>query len=194
MQQKTGVSKWTVFFIVGFLSLAADQASKIWARHTLPVVSVTPGLKSEDCMIPYQMAERKCFGKPISVVADFWDWELSMNTGSAFSMFAGKRAVLTAIGLLACVGMFWMLHKARSDRKILHWALGFVAGGAIGNLFDRIYFGSVTDFISWHYKTHHWPVLNVADVVLVVGVGLMLIDAVKQSRVEKQLRRAEPAV
>jgi signal peptidase II len=190
---RRGASKWTIFFIVGFLSLAADQASKIWARHSLPVVSVTPGLKSEDCSIPYSIAERKCFGKPVSVVSDYWDWELSMNLGSAFSMFSGKRAVLTIVGLLACLGMLWMLHKARSDQKILHWALAFVVGGAVGNLFDRIYFGSVTDFVLWRYHTHRWPVFNIADVVLVIGVGLMFIDIIKESRRESRAKKAAAA-
>jgi signal peptidase II len=166
---KSSSSKWMIFFFIGLLSLAADQATKIWARQALPVVSVTPGLKAEDCRIPYDIAERRCFGKPVYVVADYWDWELSMNLGSAFSMFSGRRLVLTIVGLLACLGMIWMLYKSRS-------------------LFDRIYFGSVTDFVLWRYQTHRWPVFNIADVVLVVGVGLMLIDILKESKRERRLR------
>jgi signal peptidase II len=185
---KASSSKWMIFFFIGLLSLAADQATKIWARQALPVVSVTPGLKAEDCRIPYDIAERRCFGKPVSVVADYWDWELSMNLGSAFSMFSGRRVVLTIVGLLACLGMIWMLYKSRSDQKTLHWALAFVVGGAVGNLFDRIYFGSVTDFVLWRYQTHRWPVFNIADVVLVIGVGLMLIDILKESKRERRLK------
>jgi signal peptidase II len=73
----------------------------------------------------------------------------------------------------------------------LHWALALVAGGAVGNLIDRIYFGVVTDFVLWHYQTHEWPVFNVADIVLVVGVGLMFIDIQKEGRREKSLKAAQ---
>jgi signal peptidase II len=114
-----------------------------------------------------------------------------MNSGSAFGLFSsqkGARVGLSIVGIVAVFGMLWMLRKARPDQRILHWALALVAGGAIGNLIDRVYFGVVTDFILWHYKTHEWPVFNVADVVLVVGVGLMFIDIQKEGRREKTLK------
>ncbi|MCA9673791.1 MAG: signal peptidase II, partial [Myxococcales bacterium] len=60
-----------------------------------------------------------------------------------------------------------------------------VAGGAIGNLVDRVYFGVVTDFVLWHYHAKEWPVFNVADVALVVGVGLMFLDIFRESRLER---------
>ena len=67
----------------------------------------------------------------------------------------GRRALgLSIVGIIAVFGMVWMLRKSRSDQRILHWALALVAGGAVGNLVDRIYFGVVTDFVLWQYKTH----------------------------------------
>jgi len=80
------------------------------------------------------------------------------------------------------------VRKARPEQKVLHWALALVAGGAVGNLIDRIYFGVVTDFILWRYEIHEWPVFNVADVVLVVGVGLMFIDIQKEGKREKEAK------
>ena len=54
-------------------------------------------------------------------------------------------------------------------------AYGLIVGGAVGNLFDRVAFGKVTDFVLWHYHEHFWPIFNVADACLVSGVGLMLL-------------------
>ena len=102
------------------------------------------------------------------------------------SLRAGLLAGL--IGIAAVVGMVFMLKKSRADQKVLHWALAFVAGGAVGNLIDRIYYSVVTDFVLWKYKTHQWPVFNIADVVLVVGVGLMFIDIHHENKREKALR------
>src|SRR6185503_4312292 len=194
--------KWLVFLVVAALSLIGDQATKIWARHSLPVVRADRSTLA--CIVPDDMKMTRiegenhdrppqCHGEAVQVLGGFWDWRLSMNPGSAFGLFSsqvGARVGLSIVGVLAVFGMFWMLRKSRSDQRILHWALALVAGGAIGNLIDRIYFGVVTDFILWHYKHHEWPVFNVADVVLVVGVGLMFIDIQKEGRREKA-RKAE---
>jgi len=164
--------RWKIFLLVAFVSIAADQATKIWARSSLPVIG--------NCnSIPDDIVSFQCQGKPVSVIDGIWDWRLSMNPGSAFGLFnsqAGARVLLSVVGILAVGGMIWMLRKAREEQKGLIWALGLVAGGAIGNLIDRIIYGVVTDFVLWHYHGHEWPVFNVADVVLVVGVGLMFLD------------------
>jgi signal peptidase II len=186
--------KWTVFLIVAVLSLIADQVTKIWARGSLPVVPLRVGGAS--CVVPDDIVSRTCVGHPVVVVDGFWEWRLSMNPGSAFGLFSsqtGARILLSVVGIAAVIGMLWMLRKARTDQKILHWALAFVAGGAVGNLIDRIYYGVVTDFILWKYQAHEWPVFNVADVVLVVGVGLMFIDIQKEGRREKALKAAQQA-
>ncbi|HEY0484539.1 MAG TPA: signal peptidase II [Kofleriaceae bacterium] len=186
-----GRKKWLVFLVVAVLSLAADQATKIWARGSLPVVRTHGG--DGACIVPDDIVNRTCMGHPVSVIDGFWEWRLSMNPGSAFGLFSsqgGARVFLSVVGIIAVFGMLWMLRKARTDQTILHWALALVTGGAIGNLIDRIYSGVVTDFILWRYQTHEWPVFNVADIVLVVGVGLMFIDIQKESRRDKA-RKAE---
>jgi lipoprotein signal peptidase len=185
----TDRKKWTVFLIVAALSLIADQVTKIWARSSLPVVPLRAG--GATCIVPDDIVTHTCQGHPVSVITGYWDWRLSMNPGSAFGLFSGQtsaRIFLSIVGIAAVFGMLWMLHKARSDQRILHWALALVAGGAVGNLIDRIYFGVVTDFVLWRYQAHEWPVFNVADIVLVIGVGLMFIDIQKEGRREKALK------
>ena len=174
-------SRWSLFAVVGLLSLIADQATKIWARTSLPV-------HPEGCRIPEDIVARTCGGVAKPVIDGLWEWRLSMNPGSAFGLFSSQnsaRILLSVVGVAAVFGMVYMLRKARPDQRILHWALALVAGGAVGNLVDRIYYGVVTDFVLWKYKTHEWPVFNVADIVLVVGVGLMFIDIQKENKREK---------
>lgn len=186
-------TKWQIFLIVAALSLIADQVTKIWARSALPVARHGG---TAACVVPDDIVNRLCSGRPVPVVDGFWEWRLSMNPGSAFGLFSsqtGARIGLSLVGIIAVFGMLWMLRKARADQKILHWALALVTGGAIGNLVDRIYFGVVTDFILWRYQTHEWPVFNVADVVLVIGVGLMFIDIQKEGRREKALKAGRQA-
>lgn len=190
--------KWIVFIVVALLSLVADQATKVWARHSLPVVG--HGSNNGVCVVPEDIAAvpPRCGGEAVTVIDGFWDWRLSMNHGSAFGLFANSpglaRIFLSLVGIGAVFAMALMMKKARNDQKILHWALALVVGGAIGNLIDRIYFGVVTDFVLWHYHAKEWPVFNVADVVLVVGVGLMFIDIqIENKRTKERSQRRDEA-
>ena len=152
--------RWKLFLISGMLSAVADQATKIYARAKLPTNANGDGL-------------------PVSVIDNFWDWQLQYNTGSAFSMFGevpGARIFLSVIGIIALGAIVWMLRKTKPDQTRLIYALGMVAGGAVGNLIDRIAMGKVTDFVVWRYFEKRWPTFNVADVVLVVGVGILFLD------------------
>jgi lipoprotein signal peptidase len=199
-------AKWIVFWGASIVSLVLDQITKIWARGALPVHGRGSGA-SGSCLVPEDLittisAKYKgaiiCVGDPVTLIDGYWDWRLSMNPGSAFGLFGSlgsnvTRVLLSVIGIVAVVAMVYMLRKSRPDQRILHWALALVAGGAVGNLVDRIYYGMVTDFVLWKYKTHEWPVFNVADVVLVVGVGLMFIDIQKENKREKQSRQDRQA-
>lgn len=193
--------KWKLFWIVSVVSLVADQVTKIWARAELPTYAAS-GAKDYVCKIPEDIKDGICGGELVPVIDSFWHWRLSMNPGSAFGLFSGQgqlgRVLLSLVGILAVGGMIWMLKKSRPDQKILHWALALVAGGAVGNLIDRIYYGVVTDFILWHWGSgmkaphrfeHEWPVFNVADIVLVIGVGLMFIDIQKEGKREKEKKK-----
>ena len=186
--------KWKVFWIISVLSLIADQVTKIWARAVLPTYGRGTG-PGGVCIVPEDIIAHVCGGKAVTFIDGYWEWRLSMNPGSAFGLFGSfgadfTRVFLSIIGVGAVVGMVFMLKKARSDQRVLHWALAFVAGGAVGNLIDRIYYSVVTDMILWKYGKHEWPVFNIADVVLVVGVGLMFIDIHKENKREKVLREA----
>ena len=170
--------RWKLFLLIGLFTLIADQASKVWARHELPV-------HPSPCEIPDDVVARKCVGTAVSVIDGYWDWRLSFNPGSAFGLFHGQdgaRIFLSVVGVLAVGAMIWMVGKAKDHQRALLWALGLVAGGAVGNLIDRIYFGVVTDFVLWRYHASEWPVFNIADVALVAGVILMFFDVGKEAK------------
>lgn len=172
--------RWKIFTIVGLISLIADQVTKYWARNYLPT-RPAPG------------SPQGHYGISEVVIPNFWEWRLSYNPGSAFGLFnetSGARIFLTVIGLFALVFIGWMLHKSRDDQTRLAWALGLVAGGAVGNLIDRIAFGVVTDFVVWKYYDKEWPTFNIADVTLVIGVGLLFLDMLKEGKAEAERQAA----
>ena len=90
---------------------------------------------------------------------------------------AGRAASLAAVVLVAA--MLWSAQ--RLDRYSL-WGFALILGGAAGNVFDRIVWGRVTDFLDFYIGDYHWPTFNVADSAIVIGSGLLLLDLLRPKR------------
>ncbi|MCD6288672.1 MAG: signal peptidase II [Candidatus Hydrogenedentes bacterium] len=108
------------------------------------------------------------------------------NTGVVFGMFPGMPMVfagLTVVAIIALSGLVWSLDQSVSRVQFLSY--GLLIGGAVGNLIDRVRLGSVTDFLDFYIGTHHWPAFNVADSAVCVGVALLLIATLAESRGNK---------
>jgi signal peptidase II len=165
-------SAWVLFVAVFLVTAALDQGSKVWARG-LPT-------QPSDC----GSAALHCHGVPQPVIAGYWDWELAMNPGAAFStMIAGTGAqlLLTVIALCALVALGIAAGRTRAEERGKRIALALIAGGALGNLIDRVRDGAVTDFVRWRFHDHLWPIFNVADAALLVGVVVLLVTSRKTS-------------
>ena len=94
------------------------------------------------------------------------------NTGSAFGMFRDwGNNIFIAISLAAVVIILFMLIKGREEPV----SLSLILGGAAGNLLDRIFRGSVVDFLDFFAGRYHWPAFNVADAALTIGIGMIFI-------------------
>ncbi len=151
----------TLGLLVAGLVLAADQASKQWVLHGLDLpergnVAVVPGL----------------------------DLTMVWNQGVTFGLFrAGTPlgAVLLAAVAVAVVAVLlaWL---RRAENALVATALGAVAGGAVGNILDRLRYGAVVDFIHAHAGGWSWYVFNVADAAICCGVGLLLLDGLRPRR------------
>jgi signal peptidase II len=102
---------------------------------------------------------------------------VAVNNGAAFNLFAGKPYFLAAVSITAMLGIFVAFIFSGSMQKLVHIALGLFAAGVCGNLYDRLFNnGSVRDFIDAYWGNYHWPTFNVADSLLCVGVGLLIIS------------------
>lgn len=169
-----------IFVVMLVVALAADQTSKAWAR-TLPV---RPGCTVE------AMAAQRCGSIPQPVIAGYWDWELAYNDGAAFSNVRGQRVLLCLIASIALVAMGIYAWRSAPEQRIRRIALGLVAGGTLGNLIDRLREGAVVDFVRWHAHEHQWPIFNLADGALVIGIALLLFENVLERRRAATMHRA----
>ena len=133
-------------------------------------------------------------GHSEKILGDFVRYTYIQNTGMAFGIHIGNRLVFTIFSLLASLIILGYLFKARGDRPMVRVSLALILGGAIGNLIDRIFSGAVVDFIDVGIGSLRWPVFNVADSAVSIGmillISVILFSKESQSLPEKQ--RAEP--
>ncbi len=115
-------------------------------------------------------------GQVHPVINSCLQFVLRENTGAAFSMAQGKTGLLSVISMAAMVAVvcFFLFGKVRS--RPLQVALALFLAGIVGNLYDRLFNpGGVRDFIDAYWGKYHWPAFNIADSMLCVGVGILIL-------------------
>lgn len=138
-------------FAVIILTILVDQAVKYWIYLNL------------------SMQHPIAFGNYFNLVK-VW------NSGVSFSMFSNYghlgSIILSVAALIICGFLLWWMYKETKKIKIV--SLGLIVGGALGNVIDRIRFGSVLDFLDFHYRQYHWPAFNVADTCICIGALILI--------------------
>ena len=108
-------------------------------------------------------------------INSFINLTLAFNYGAAFSFLndAGgwQRWFFIVFSIIVIFIIFYILKK---DKESEYIAFSFVLAGALGNLYDRVFYGYVIDFIEFHYKTFYWPIFNIADTAISIGIILLL--------------------
>lgn len=157
------MTKRDLIWKIAYLAIAGgvfliDQTTKAWAVRRLR------------------------FGDDLSVIPGFLNMAYAENTGVAFSMLddhgSTGRWGLSIVALIAgtlVIYFFW--RTPRTDDRIMG-ALALLLAGIVGNVVDRIRLGFVVDFIDVQFGTWHYPTFNVADMAIVAGAGLLIIDMV----------------
>lgn len=116
-------------------------------------------------------------GNSVSIIDGFLQLVRTVNPGAAFGIATGQSDLLIAVSVIALVVIFAVFLLSGSQQKLVHVALGLFAAGVCGNLYDRISNdGLVRDFIDVVYwPGRHWPAFNIADTLLCIGVGLLIM-------------------
>ncbi|MGE3724674.1 MAG: signal peptidase II [Candidatus Sericytochromatia bacterium] len=154
MLRSIAAKRW-FFLALSLIIFALDQATKYPFRD---------------------FAENARFSKP---VLPFLSFTYLRNTGSLFGVFQGHAFVLGLISLSVALGICWYVWQQPKNSGLLPFVtLGFLMGGAIGNMYDRLFRGYVIDFLDLQWQGQNiWPVFNVADVAVNVAIGLFVLMA-----------------
>ena len=119
-------------------------------------------------------------------ILSFLNFYLIWNTGIGFGLISMDSGVyyhiLTTIIVFVNIGLMYFLFKSKG---IYAYFLALIIGGALGNLFDRIYYYAVPDFIDLHWGNFHWFIFNIADIFITVGIiGLVVLELIKKQNSE----------
>jgi signal peptidase II len=146
---------------------------------------LTVGVLALDHLTKWLVRGRMGLYETIELIPGYLRLSHIQNTGVAFGLFndfhaAWKPYFLAGMAVLAVVLIVGYASRVPADRRMLQTALTVTMGGILGNFVDRLASGYVTDFIEFHIKeSFHWPTFNVADTAISVGIGLLLLDTVK---------------
>lgn len=132
----------------------------------------------------YLIIDGKTFPDYRYVLIDgFLQFILRENQGAAFSIFHGMSLMLIAVASIALIVVIGIFFSRKVTHKLVLFALGCITGGIVGNLYDRLFNnGRVRDFIDVFVGDYHWPTFNVADSMLCIGVGLLIIVNLKPDK------------
>ena len=112
----------------------------------------------------------------ISIISNFLNLTYVENTGAAWSIFDNNRYVVLVLSGMIIIGIIYYIFKENPTRIIVKIAYSLVLGGALGNFINRLYYGYVIDFIDVKIFEYNYPIFNMADIFIVVGVILLVYD------------------
>lgn len=123
----------------------------------------------------------------ISIIGDFFRLTSHRNPGAAFGILQEQRTFFIIITIVVLAAIIWYITLIRkSGKTMMLVALGLVLGGAVGNFVDRLLYGKVVDFLDFHLGFYDFPIFNIADMGIVCGGALILLDAFRDARNEKK--------
>lgn len=152
-----------IFFLIALIAFLIDQATKYWIATSLAI------------------------NEQIPVIGNFFLITSHRNRGAAFGILQDQRWFFIVVTTVVLIGLVWYMLKIRkSGNRLLQTALALVLGGAAGNFIDRALTGEVVDFLQFNFGSYTFPIFNVADSCIVVGVALIILDSILEIRREKQ--------
>jgi len=121
-------------------------------------------------------------GESITVIENFFYITSHRNTGAAWGILEGQMLFFYIVTIIVVIGVIYYMEKYARNDKLLAVALSFVLGGAIGNFIDRLFRQEVVDFADFYIFNYNFPIFNVADSALTIGVILVIIATIMDER------------
>lgn len=137
-----------------------------------------------DQLTKWFIVKEMTIGQSIPIIEGVFHLTSHRNRGAAFGILQDQRWFFIVITLIVMFGIVYYLQKVARDKALVSYALALILGGAIGNFVDRLLHGEVVDFFD--FTLINYPIFNIADSAIVVGVGLMILDTLLEMKKERR--------
>ena len=148
----------------------------------LSVLAIVFFLILADQAIKFLVVSYMKLGESIPVLAGIFHITYIENPGAAFWLFANQRVIFIVAAALVIAAACLMYRRLMSEKVIVRWGVALLLGGAAGNLIDRVRIGRVIDFLDFRI----WPVFNIADIGICIGVSLLMYALLYDKEKEKE--------
>jgi signal peptidase II len=135
------------------------------------------------------VVSQMAIGERITLIERVLYFTSHRNQGAAFGILQGQMWFFYIITVIVIIGIVYYMQKEAKNSLIFGVSLGLILGGAIGNFIDRLFRGEVVDFVDTYIFTYNFPIFNVADAALCIGVGLLFIKMVQDERQQKKEKK-----
>lgn len=146
----------------------------------MPILLLAAIIIIVDQWSKYYVQSHLVLGASIPIIPEIFHLTYILNPGAAFGLLEHQRAFFVGVAIVMLAGVGYFYRHIPPGQKMLRVGLGLLAGGAVGNLIDRIQTGLVVDFFDFRI----WPVFNIADIAIVTGVGCIIYTLI--FRAEKE--------
>jgi signal peptidase II len=176
---------WTVeeFLGVKLRANSEEEVAEMAARHTVTYDGLPLSGQAE-----VAAGDRlRVLRREVVVIEDYWDFQYTRNPGAAFGLLADadesfRGPFFNIVSLLAVILILGLLRGVPLRQHLFFWGLTLILAGALGNYVDRLAYGYVIDFVVWKYTDdYRWPTFNVADVLICVGVGMLVVEMIRET-------------
>src|SRR6266581_7872081 len=153
-------------------------------QRRLPYIVLAAATLALDRWTKALIQKRFDLNESISVIDGFFNITYVRNTGVAFGIFSSisspaKSVLLSLFTAFAAAVVITYSVRSPARNRLLQIALSLILGGALGNLYDRLAYGYVVDFLEFYVRTYHWPSFNVADSAISIGVILLALEILR---------------
>ena len=130
-----------------------------------------------DIIIKIIVKNTLTLNKPIIIIPNFFYLTYVQNTGAAWSLLSGKQTFLIIITIIIISILFFYLYKKSKYNKLELFGYSLLLAGSIGNLIDRVVYGYVIDYLNFYIFNYNFPIFNLADTCIVIGIMLLFISS-----------------
>ncbi len=192
MEKKDDLRRSRIYiYLIAIIGIVLDQITKFVVRSQFNLTSCAHCLSemvSEGGKIGIF---RVVPNRGIEIIPNFFYIINVKNTGGAWGLFSNNVTFLAIISAFVGIMVYFFIKKEEELKKMAITYYGLLLSGIIGNLIDRVFNGYVTDFLNFYILGYDYPVFNIADILIVLGIVLMVIDVVRSELNARHMRKGK---